>query len=142
MVEEHNVASRVRVTLLMALACSIAFGCAAQPVGSSSGTPTAAPYLTASPPATIAPGFTRFDGVVTESGTGKPLADVCVVIATHGSCQPGSPRTDTSGFWWIELPTGVEWDFAWTKDGYAPLTQRLHSDPGEKRLDIVLNPQP
>lgn len=145
MVEEHNVGSRARVTMMLALACLFA-SCAAVTNGppAGTGTPTASaspsPYVTSSPPASIAPGFTRFDGTVTDSATGKPLADACVVIATGGSCQPASPRTDSNGFWWIELPSGVEWDFTWSKDGYAPSTKHLRSDPGEQKLEVALTP--
>ncbi len=70
--------------------------------------------------------------------TKKPLEAVCVVIATEGSCQPASPRTDSNGYWWIDLPANIDWDFAWTKDGYEPVKKRLVSRPGVQTIDLEL----
>lgn len=128
-----NAAVALIVTLLLG-ACSTAV--TPSPAGPSA-SPAAA---TATPLPTIAPNFGRFSGRLTDVTTGKPIADGCVVIATGGSCQPFSPRTDADGFWWIDLPVNVDWDFAWTKDGYQPEKKRLHSTPGEQAIPIALTP--
>jgi hypothetical protein len=109
-------------------------------VGSASSSPSPTRFVTASPPAIVADGFARVQGTVTDETTKKPLQDVCVVIATGGSCQPASPRTDSNGYWWIDLPANVDWDFAWTKDGYTPVKRHLGTRPGTQVIDIELVP--
>jgi hypothetical protein len=109
-------------------------------VGSASSSPSPTRFVTASPPAIVADGFARVQGTVTDETTKKPLQDVCVVIATGGSCQPASPRTDSNGYWWIDLPANVDWDFIWTKDGYEPAQSRVTSRPGGVLIVIQLKP--
>lgn len=142
MVGEHNGRWLRDVTLLVAIGFATAMcggpTSVASPTSSASAAPT--PYFTSSPPAQRENGFARFRGTVTDAATGRPLQDVCIVIATGGSCQPNSIRTDSAGFWWIDLPVNVEWDFAWTKDGYAPLKKHLTSTPGEDLVDVALQP--
>ena len=130
-----NVALSLVVTLLFG-------GCStATPSTTPSASPSAsAAIATATPRPTIAPGFVRFSGRLTDATTGKPIADGCVVIATGGSCQPASPRTDADGRWSIDLPVNVDWDFNWTMDGYRRETRRLHSTAGEQIVDIALQP--
>ena len=99
-----------------------------------------APSPSATP--TIAPGFARFEGhVIDENGAG--LADVCVIIATVGSCQPASPRTDAQGHWSIDLPSGsdpsgIAWDITFEKSGYQRQSLRVLSSPGPHTLDMKL----
>ena len=130
-----NAAIWLGVTLLLG-ACSTAAVPNAPPVSASPAVATATPL----PP--VAPGFTRFSGQLTDATTGRPIADGCVVIATGGSCQPASPRTDAEGRWSIDLPANIEWDFRWTMDGYRTENRRLHSTEGEQRVDIALQPMP
>lgn len=138
MVGEHNVRSSFRVTVA-AIACLLAVTCGpSSGVGPATPSATITPHFTSSPPPVRADGFARFRGTVTDAATGGPLEGVCVVIATEGSCQPASPRTDSAGSWWIDLPAGVQWDFAWTKDGYRAEKKRLTSRPGEEVIDIAL----
>ena len=127
-----NAAIWLGVTLLLG-ACSTA----ALPAPSAS-----LAVATATPLPSLAPGFTRFSGQLTDAATGRPIADGCVVIATGGSCQPASPRTDTEGRWSIDLPANIDWDFNWTGDGYRTETRRLHSTAGEQRVDVALQPMP
>ena len=130
-----NVAISLIVTLLLS-GCSTAVPSTTPSVSPSASVAVAS----ATPLPTIAVGFGRFSGRLTDASTGKPIADGCVVIATGGSCQPASPRTDTDGRWWIDLPVNVDWDFNWTMDGYRPETRRLHSAAGEQTIDIALQP--
>ena len=130
-----NVAISLAVTLLFG-ACSTATPSSAPSVPPSA----SAAVASATPLPTIAVGFGRFSGRLTDATTGKPIADGCVVIATGGSCQPASPRTDADGRWWIDLPVNVDWDFNWTRDGYRTETRKLHSSPGEQVVDIALQP--
>lgn len=142
MVEQDNGARWPRVTLVLALAWSLVAACGPASGGPSPTSTSAAPaaYYTSSPPPERANGFERLKGTVTDASTGKPLRDACVVIATGGSCQPSSPRTDSAGFWWIDLPAGIEWDFAWTKDGYQTEKRHILTRAGEEVIDIALTP--
>ena len=138
MAAENNAHHRPGVSLLFAVALVLASCGTARPA-TPSGSPSVSPP---SPLPTLASGFGRFQGTVSDALSGAALANVCVVIATDGSCQPASPRTDARGFWWIDLPSFVEWDFGWTKDGYQTVRRRLISPAGVQVVDIVLEPRP
>lgn len=130
-----NAAIWLLVTLLLS-ACSTAEP-PTRPTVLISASPVVA---SATPVPTIAPGFVRFSGRLTDATTGQPIAGGCVVIATGGSCQPASPRTDADGRWSIDLPVNVDWDFNWAQPGYRTETRRLHSTAGEQIVDITLQP--
>lgn len=137
MVGEHNVARLLAVTLV----ASLLTACGPGTTGPSAGTSASpAARLTASPPATVASGFGRLQGTVRDINTSRPVADACVVIATEGTCQPGSPRTDDNGFWWIDLPAGVDWDVSWQKTGYEIAKLRITTKPEVQTLDVQLKP--
>lgn len=127
------------ILLVLLAACSVSPASKASNVPSPTSSPTYTP-VSKTPLPTIAVGFGRFRGTVSDARTGEPLKDVCVVIATGGSCQPASPRTDVNGFWSIDLPENIEWDFAWTFDGYVTERKHLRSIAGEQVIDIPLEP--
>ena len=90
--------------------------------------PTAAPAagypggISSSSGPTI-PGFTRYNGKVTDSVTGAPLAGVCVYAGPPVDCPKPNLNTDAAGNWAIDFPSGVTWQFNFQHPLYTPKLQ-------------------
>jgi uncharacterized membrane protein YgcG len=83
-------------------------------------TPTPAPTIPAPTPPVPPAGFGRFNVVVLDASTGRPIPDACVVVGT-ASCAVGQPHTDASGRWTADVPVtnaSTPWDMQFIKTGY------------------------
>ncbi|HEY3218454.1 MAG TPA: hypothetical protein VGK15_05145 [Candidatus Limnocylindria bacterium] len=83
--------------------------------GGGVGFPTAAPLPPVPPP-----GFGRFQIIVLDALTGKPVPGACVIIGTQ-SCDPSQPHTDANGMWAVDIPATTlttYWDVYFSKPGY------------------------
>ena len=61
----------------------------------------------------VPPAFTRYGGTVVDAATNLPIAGVCVYSGPPAGCPlQGTSRTDATGFFAIDYPSGVT--FAWT----------------------------
>lgn len=93
--------------------------------------PTALPRPTATPP--VAPaGFFRFTILVYDSSSGRPLADVCVIVGTINCGAPWT-LTDANGRWSADVPvtsSTTSWDVSFVKTGYATLRRTLRLAAG------------
>ena len=131
------VSAAVLITLV---ACTPA---AEQSTGSPS--PTAAATATATGTATPAPsfpglvlpnatgpvprGFFRYGGRVTDVTSGLPVVGACVYVGPPAGCPLGAtPRTDTNGNFWIDLPSSG-WEFTVEHPAYKTVLSRTIS-PG------------
>lgn len=79
-------------------------------------------------------GFTRFSGrVVDDEGTA--LAGVCVYAGPPSGCPSPYLRTNASGEWAFDFPSGVGWDFNFEREGYVPRYGVSGTPPFEVRLE-------
>lgn len=93
--------------------------------------PTAVPRPTATPAVPPA-GFFRFTILVYDSSSGRPLADVCVIVGTI-SCGAPWTLTDANGRWSADVPVTsatTSWDVSFVKTGYATLRRTLQLAAG------------
>jgi len=68
----------------------------------------AAPATTPSQP----PGFGRFQIIVLDAFTNRPIPAACVMIGTQ-SCNPSQPAADANGVWAADVPATSQttlWD--------------------------------
>lgn len=99
--------------------------------GAAKPTPTPTPAPVATPPVPPA-GFGRFNIVVYDASTGRPLEGVCVIIGSLSCSGPGS-LTDTSGRWSTDFPATsatTTWDASFVKTGYVTLRRTLQLAAG------------
>lgn len=91
-------------------------------------TPT--PRPTATPPAPPA-GFGRFNIVVYDASTGRPLPGTCVIVGTIVCGTPGS-LTDAAGRWSADLPATATttWDATFVLTGYITQHRTLNVAAG------------
>ncbi len=83
--------------------------------GSGTGFPTPAPLPPVPPP-----GFGRFQIIVLDQFTNRPIPGACVIIGTQ-SCDPSQPHTDANGRWAVDVPATTlttYWDLYFSKPGY------------------------
>ena len=116
-------------------------GPTASPAVAVSGSPTATPKPTRTPIPTLADGFTRFKGTITDATTGTPVEDVCVIIGPPVDCQDNFPHSDEKGLWLADLPvaSGLSWTFNFAKTGYElTIKKGVSSAPGEQTIDVQL----
>jgi hypothetical protein len=109
-----------------------------------SGSPTATPKPSRTPIPPLAEGMTRFKGTITDSTTGLPVEDVCVIIGPPVNCQDNFPHSDEKGLWLADLPVagGLSWTFNFSKPGYAlTIKKAVSSAPGEQTIDVLLPKQ-
>lgn len=96
--------------------------------GSGTGFPTPAPLPPVPPP-----GFGRFQILVVDAFTGRPIPGACVIIGTQ-SCDPSQPHTDANGHWAIDIPATTRttlWDLYTSKPGYVLQRQQLGLAAGQ-----------
>ena len=70
------------------------------------------------------PGFTRYNGKVTDSATGAPIAGVCVWAGPPTDCPVPSVVTDASGNYAIDFPSGTSWLFNYLHPQYQAVLQK------------------
>lgn len=99
---------RTMVTLILAITMIGGSAALADSIASSSGS--------------VTPGFTRYAGTVLDDATGQPLADVCVYAGETG-CPNPAVLSDVTGYWAIDFPAGLAWNFHFQKIGYATATK-------------------
>lgn len=85
------------------------------------------------------PAMDRFAGIVYDYQTLEPLSGVCV-YAGGGGCPNPALRTNRSGYWALDFPRGLWWDFHFELSGYItaisprtskwPFTYLLKVDSG------------
>ncbi len=84
--------------------------------GSGTGFPTPQPLPPVPPP-----GFGRFQIIVLDAFTNRPIPGACVIIGTQ-SCDPSQPHTDANGRWAVDIPATTRttlWDIYFSKPGYV-----------------------
>ncbi len=62
-------------------------------------------------------GFTRYSGSVVDE-FGFPLEGVCVYAGPANGCPEPSIRSDNTGYWAVDLPSGFGWTFNFEKQGF------------------------
>ena len=132
-----------RLSILVLIAAIVAIPIVFAVVGARQSPPAAvAPTFDpdrTGPPPTVE-GLWRIKGVVTDP-VGTPISGVCIAIGPLG-CNPQSPRTDNSGWYFFDLPVAnVDYDLHFTKDGYRRFDSRFHPE-GPTYIDaVILAPQ-
>lgn len=93
-------------------------------------TPTPTPVPVTTPPVPP-PGFGRFNIIVYDASTGRPVPGVCVIVGSQ-VCGYAS-YTDGSGRWSADIPVtagATYWDVRFVRDGYLTQTRRLQLAAG------------
>ena len=106
--------------------------------GGAAPTPTPTPAPTATPVLPPA-GFSRLNVIVYDVTTGRPLADVCVVIGTL-SCDPSAPHTDVNGRWSADVAASsasTRWDLNFIKTGYRNQPRQITLPGGVSRTYVI-----
>lgn len=65
----------------------------------------------------VDPSQTRYSGFVYDLDTGAAVSGVCVYAGPAG-CPDPALRTDSRGYWALDLPTGLTWDFHFDAIGH------------------------
>lgn len=76
------------------------------------------------PPVTgpVPPSLVRFGGTVVDNATGLPIQGVCVYSGPPAGCPlQGTPRTDATGFFAIDYPGGVTFNWTFEHPDYLGL---------------------
>jgi hypothetical protein len=103
--------------------------------GSGTGFPTPQP-LPPVPPA----GFGRFQIIVLDAFTNRPIPGACVIIGTQ-SCDPSQPHTDANGRWAVDIPATTRttlWDIYFSKPGYVFERRQLGLAAGQTVVFTIL----
>jgi hypothetical protein len=105
------------------------------PVPTPTPAPTTGPGVPGGlPPATgtPAPNFSRYGGHVVDASTGLPIAGVCIYSGPPAGCPiNGTMRSDATGFFAIDYPTGIQFTWTFEHPSYRGLLNQTITGTGQ-----------